>query len=471
MSVARYLLCEVKGLEPEGKYLLVRLLLSYSAVGRFVSTAAELSESFGVWVSSVAKTLNLLEAQGLLSVASAPNGRGRPKRKFTFTKRLTVLLEKVKLPVEYEPAFGIEPFLTVDKKDQTENQVERPDWCDGVLVPKGKRGSLSIANRLLIAVLLTKADRFGVVTSLGLADLRKATGLSKERLIYRLARLVSIGVIRGCVPGATGQRFFWLAKSIYFLNFADPELSILGLRPVVVIKQFEREAFTGWSSLLGSVYESARQPGFRVGVGDPELESLRRLTLYRDFFEVSDWRRLSSTLEVRLLAFASALLSKHWELIPSELAPISNPPPVPELQKAIAEQFSPHVKDTKEAKEAKDAKDALAKERLLGVHACLWEAVFRKATEIKFLILSLGERQLEQLEYMALPGSLENAFLTLLVLPKADSPLSGCYFWAGACSWPKRYLSESEIFVSSRLNYGLLSEPKRRAGRHSGLAE
>lgn len=462
MDVVRYLLCEIKGLEPEGKYLLVRLLLSYQADGGFVRTAKELSEAFGVRLPCVSKALKMLEAQGLLSSAAAPDGPGRPKRRFTFTKQLAALLAEVTLPEESEPAISVEPFLVLDANASTENQIWRPDWDDGVLVDNVRLGRLSIANRLLIAVMLTKADRFGVVSSLGLAELRKATGLSKERLIYRLARLVATGVIRGCVPGGTGRRILGLAKSTYLLNLADPELSVLGLQPIVFVQQFEPDAYTGWSSLRGDIYDSANQPRLKIGIGDPELESLGRLTRVQGFFEANDRRRLSPALKFRLLSYASVLLSKHWGMIPASPAQIPNllPVPVPELQKAISEDFSPPKKATT------GANGFPAEEHLVGLHDCLWEAVYRKATEIKYLLLSRKSHRHGHMEYMVLPDALENAFLTLLVLPKAETALSGCYVWMREGGGPKRYSSESEISVSDRLDYGLLSRPKRRVGGH-----
>lgn len=462
MTVVRYLLCEVKGLEPEGKYLLVRLLLSHQSEGGFVSTATELSERFGVRLSSVTKALKLLEAQALFSVAAAPEGRGRPKRRFTFTKQLTALLEKVTLPEGSEPAISIEPFLSLDTNASPESQVWRPGWGDDVLVDRVKSRRLSIANRLLIAVLLTKADRFGVVSSLGLAELRKATGLSKERLIYRLARLVAIGVIRCCVPGGAGRRILGLAKSAYLLNLADPELSVLGVRPIVFVQKFEPNKYTGWSSLLGDIFGNANQPRLRAGRGDPELESLGRLTRVQDFFTASDRRRLSAALEFRLLSYASGLLSSHWELVPSSLTerPDPLPAPVPELQKALSEDFRPPKKATVEAN------GSLAEEHLARLHECLWEAVYRKATEIKCLLLSRGVQRHGQMEYMVLPDALKNAFLTVLALPKAETALSGCYVWPRAGGEPKCYLAEHEISASDRLDYGLLSRPKPRVVGH-----
>lgn len=464
MSVVRYLLCEVKGLEPEGKYLLVRLLLSHQAEGGFVSTATELAERFGVRLSSVSKALKLLEVQALFTVAAAPEGKGRPKRRFTFTKQLTALLAKVTLPDGAEPAIGVEPFLLLDAGASTENQILRPDWRNGVLVDKRKSGRLSITNRLLIAVMLIRADRFGVVNSLGLAELRRATGLSKERLIYRLARLVATGVIRNCVPGGTGRRILGLAKSTYLLNLADPELSVLGLCPLVFVQQFEPDKYTGWSSLLGDIYGNANQPRLKPGTGNPDLDSLGRLTRVQDFFDAAERRRLSPALEFRLLSYASTFLSKHWELIPSSLAdiPSSLPDPVPELKKAISVDFC------LSKRAAAEANGSRGEAGLARLHGCLWEAVYRKAAEIKCLLLSRRSHRHGQMDYLVLPDALKNAFLTILALPKADTAFSGCYVWMCADVQPERFLAEQDIPVSERLSYGLLGRPKDRVGGCGG---
>lgn len=453
MGVVRCLLLEVAGLEPVGKYLLVRLWDLYQAEGSFVSTVKALSKSFGVKSTCVTKALTHLHAQGLLTIEPVPSGRGYPQRRFTFTKRLASLLSKVMVPKGHKPVLCVESFLR-SERGASEDDVVRPDWVDGVLFEKVKRGKLSVTNRLLVAVMLAKADRFGVVSSLGLSEMRRATGLSNDRLTYRLSRLLAIGVIRFCVHGATGRHLLGVTRSVYGLNLADPELSSLGLKPTVYVKSLDRKKFAGWPSLLGDVYSAANQPSFRLAVRDPELESLKRLTLVQAYFDPADRNRLSPALELRLLLYASALLSSHWDLIPDSSG---------RFQIQDVESMHPlHAKFQAEFGPPKRVASELLSEDRLGVlHTCLWEAVCRKASEVKSELSSFGLSRGGKHDYLVMPHGLEWGFLTVLELPKGEAGNAGCYLWQDG-NRPKRYPSELHIPISDRLDYGLLSRPKRR---------
>lgn len=86
MDIVRFLRCEVTGLHPEGKFVLVRLLMKYQADGGFSRTVQDLADDIGIRAPSIAKALAALEAHKLLSVSSVSNGRGRPVRRFLFTE-------------------------------------------------------------------------------------------------------------------------------------------------------------------------------------------------------------------------------------------------------------------------------------------------------------------------------------------------------------------------------------------------
>lgn len=480
MTIAQYLMLEVVGLEADGKYLLVRLLFRYQAEGEFMRTVEELSDDYGVGASGVTDGLRVLEAQGLLSVTAVSAGRGCPKRRFTFTKRLKYLLEKVHLPEGYKPTFSIESFLTLDKKMPEGNEVNRPEWVDGALFVrplkyatmaaakgggqrslKRRTGRLGAANRLLVSVLLMHADKFGVVRSLGLTKLMRATGLSKVRLGHRLAMLVAIGVIRTRVPGVTSQYLFGRVESVYFLNLADPELSVLGFRPVVVAKRFIPDDSGNWFSLTGDIYRSANQPRLKPGLADRELDSLGRLTRVQGFFDIDDGRRVSPMLTCRLLSYASILLSAYWDSLPCSPGDVQMPLLIPDqFQKLISSHFSSPQKALVRA----DGRST--SEQLLALHECLFEAAYRKAVEIKWLLPCLAHPPLRDMEYVVLSVSLREGlgYLTLLALPKTGVAHEGCFVWGGNEAEPTRYPSENEVSLSDRLDYGLLSHPKRRVG-------
>lgn len=461
MSLYRYLMCEIGGLGPEGKYLLVRILLCYLAGGGVVSTAKELSEKFGVSLEAVSKALKALEAQGFFTVTSAPDGKGRPKRRFAFSKLLTSALEKVTPPEGYEPVFDLEPFLAMDTNPAEGEQIRRPDWDDGVLFGNRKVGSLSATNRLLISVLLAHADKFGIVTSLGTAALRKATGLSGERLTYRLTRLVATGVIREYVPGASSRPLLGRADSIYVLNLADPELLVLGLEPVVFVKRFPPDAYIGWSSLLGDICSSAHHLPPKINEDDPDPENLKRLAQVKEFFD-SNVRvrvRVSPILEFRLLSYASTLISKYWDLIPSSPVEVVPLAAMKQLQDGLRERVtSDNCPPRKKLKQMKDVVPESAQTDVL--HEFIVEVACRMAAEIKQMFPTLDR----EMDYAVLPGGRQAVFLTLLALPKTEAAQTGCYIWKAGANEPKCYSSERDLQVPDRLDYGLLGRPKRRVG-------
>lgn len=458
MSLYRYLMCEISGLGPDGKYLLVRILLCYLADGGVVSTAKELSEKFGVSLEAVSKALKALEAQGFFTVTSAPDGKGRPKRRFAFSKLLTSALEKVTPPEGYESVFDLEPFLAMDTKPLEGEQLRRPDWDDGVLFGNLKAGSLSATNRLLISVLLAHADKFGIVTSLGTAALRKATGLSGERLTYRLTRLVATGVIREYVPGVSSRPLLGRADSIYVLNLADPELSVLGFEPVVFVKRFPSDAYTGWSSLLGNICNSAHHLPSKIKANDPDLDSFKRLAPVKKFFDTNDRLRVSPILEFRLLSYASTLISKFWDLLPSSPVEVVPLAAMKQLQDGLRERVASDICPPRKKQNPEDVDQESGQSDVL--HEFIFEVASRRAAEIKQLLPTLSR----DMDYAVLPGGLRAAFLTLLALPKTEAAQAGCYIWQAGANEPECYSSERGLLVPDRLDYGLLGRPKRRVG-------
>ena len=89
-----------------------------------------------------------------------------------------------------------------------------------------KRGSavtpdqplLNPKTKFLLIVLLLKADNYGVVRGVGLAELGKLTGMKKSRVQGQLDVLLAQGYIHSLFPGITSTHLFGKVETVYFLN-------------------------------------------------------------------------------------------------------------------------------------------------------------------------------------------------------------------------------------------------------------
>jgi len=224
------LFCEVKGLDPEAKYFLARFVQCFGAADPEGLGVKALAERFGLSDRQVTKSLGALVECGVMTFPDTVEGRGRPKRYYRlqedFQKKLNKAAELP--PTHHEVAVG---NLLRHENRKAAQASEKTEKQKADLTPladlRGKRqpGRLTVVNRLLLGVLLCRADRFGVVSDLGSSELCKVVGLDQVSLKHRVRRLIDQGLIRAYVPGATSSVLFAKMKSVYFLNLNHPELS------------------------------------------------------------------------------------------------------------------------------------------------------------------------------------------------------------------------------------------------------
>ncbi|MGC3519583.1 hypothetical protein ACPTJI_32985, partial [Pseudomonas aeruginosa] len=88
-------------------------------------------------------------------------------------------------------------------------------------------GQLSLANRLLLMILVSHADPFGVVRGLSSRELCLMAGIDVDCLKQRLRRLTALGFIRRHIPGIASSVFAKKLTSIYLLNLNHLQLSPL----------------------------------------------------------------------------------------------------------------------------------------------------------------------------------------------------------------------------------------------------
>ncbi|WP_437884440.1 hypothetical protein [Pseudomonas sp. LRF_L74] len=173
--------------------------------------------------------------------------------------------------------------------------------------PPGGRGRLSIRNRLLLAVLLSRSDRFGEV-QISLSELALCAGMPAERVKNRLARLMAVGLIRRCVPGLSSLIFkAGRISSTYFLN-----LEIFGAGGAVAVHvDFYREEkrHTHMDLLCGSVSHFSKTGRFRNSKAPKSVLIFLR----------GERPEVFPLLQHLLNGYASQLLSRHWDALGSEV--------------------------------------------------------------------------------------------------------------------------------------------------------
>lgn len=232
---------EANGISPEAKYLLIRLA-ELGLVPRGISAGVkELAARFGISDTQAGTALNSLVAAGVLVRRDVVSGQGRPKRHYeldvSYAEQVArhdvteVVHEKViRHLLQHELKVADQRSAIATQQD--EQRATAP--LAQVRASRGQ-GRVSVVNRVLLAALLIRADRFGVVRDLGSAELARITGLSQVRLKNRVRTLLDSGLIRAYVPGATGSVIFKKTKSIYYLNLHHSELSCGQSLPMLLV--------------------------------------------------------------------------------------------------------------------------------------------------------------------------------------------------------------------------------------------
>jgi len=300
---------EAKGISPEAKYLLIRLA-ELGLVARGISAGVkELAARFGISDAQAGAALNSLVAAGVLVRRDVVSGQGRPKRHYELGASYAAQVAQHDVTeVVHEKVIRhlLQHELKVaDQRSAIATQQDEQRATAPLAQVRASRGQgrVSVVNRVLLAALLIRADRFGVVRDLGSAELARITGLSQVRLKNRVGTLLDDGLIRAYTPGATGTVIFKKIKSVYYLNLHHPELSCGQSLPMLLVSVTRVPTPEDTSDqvdyILKSVPESESEIQRRVGV--------------RKFFKDKHERGLAYFLRSRLDFYAGDLLSRHWD--------------------------------------------------------------------------------------------------------------------------------------------------------------
>jgi len=377
----------------------------------------------------------LSAADAYLVVKTVSVGRGRPSRSYEISPLIRAHLNGCsKLTCPPMCMQVVEDLLSIP----TERKSLPGGGGEGVARKvigyqhppvRKKSDQLTLANRWLLAVLVSHASELGVVQGLGLSTLRQLTGMGEARLKTQLLRLVELGLIRSHVPGISSLLFAGTKVSTtYFLNLNHP---FLGVRS------------TGSAVLVFHEYGGDRREAVCV-TARPVVE--------RYFRQLSE--EAFNIFYLRLDGYASFLLSSNWAGSGRSVCP--------ELRQALQDLiFSDFQRPEGRSAAGLDIDEA---DWVAVVDHFCWLALER-GRWIKDLLLRMPSGDLGETHIQIIPTPTQDdgTQVTTLLLEHTPVPPVNClvirYTSPAVC---ELYGEESELSAEERYRFGLQARPKGR---------
>ncbi|WP_122425023.1 hypothetical protein [Pseudomonas viridiflava] len=443
----------LKHVEPEVKFVLVAFVQRYGLAEGGPCSGEVRASQLGLPLRVVASALAQLVDSGWLVKlpVSTPGSSGRPNHTYKVQAALAVALEKAMVPTVIHE--GLIKRLIAGPVIRAVGPDEGGDGAEvvqslksvnefGKPVPPGRRGNLSLANRLLLATLLSYADAFGVVSQLGSVKLVQLTGLAPASLRQRIRRLMDLGFIRSCVPGVSSSIFARKAMSTYFLNLGHRQLT--QTTDVQVLSHWTHESSDRWfqhhgDRLRNDVSAAKKSLGNAITTPRPVVRFL--------------WRQrpqVFAVLQLLLSRYASYLLSHHWSALGAHAGHVDD-----ELRKRISRDLrKPAPSSPLDAELGESGWEVIIEHfRELAVElAKEYRSRFQETSEVFF----------DWLELCVIPVPAERGYeaITLLALEATEQ---GClvlgYEAVGSVTAFKR---EVDIPLEQRYALGLLTAPRLR---------
>lgn len=451
------LFCEVKGLGPEGKYFLVRFIQRFGIAEPVDLGVKALAKQFGLSDRQVSEALTTLVALDVMTFSSTPEGKGRPKRCYQLQEGFHKKLENITALIAAQHEVAVGSLLKHESKRvcQASEKPEERNEEVGLLTDlrsKKQPGRLTVVNRLLLSVLLCRADRFGVVNDLGFATLCKLTGLNKEQLRHRVGRLIDQGLIRTYVPGATSPVQARKMKSIYYLNLDHSELvgeesatSILVCMNGALFPDHLRHAYSVRTDVLRLKESPTLFQGSEYG----------QLVRYLEGLQVPAFR----LLQVMVERYAACLLSRYWsDLLSGPLDQRIDDQGVREL---IRLDFRPPTLPPENNGGGVKCSD---EEQLNAVFDYLYHWAYELALWIKERFYQATHVPFDCMDFAIISQPMKRGYrrVVMLALPCPSEGWSGCLIVEPDTAppvAPRHAPVESDISLEDRYNYGLLTRP------------
>lgn len=452
-------------LGPESRYCLACFVLSFGYRESEGLSTKEMAQSFSVSEPVMSASLKALVAVGALICRSELTGnKGRAGRFYRASKEWIKGDSGSCLSVAESPSCHLvaiaellqQPRVTTERPpvdyptevDCEDVQLERARVRGRAVRKTRQVGRLSNVNRLIMAVLLCRADRLGVVRTLGHADLSKLTGLTSERLSNRIKTLLTGGLIRAHVPGATSTVLFRPTKSFYFLNLNHPDLA--GPRQLVT-------SIVSCYPWAGEEIEGEAAVRFREEIHSND----RFLAFFHDKHQLA----VSRIFQVRVDEYASCFLSTSWTSL-SSFPHAHNTV----LMDRIREDFEPPRTTTGSEGDVFPNEGEL--QQLVN---SLYLAALRKARRVQAAMQLVVRLDFHLMDHQILPSPVVSngghsifPFVSVLSASRAVSKESGCHVVDLRMPFPAVFSTEQEIILEDRFCYGLSTSP---GGRLTVVAE
>lgn len=341
----RVLAMRSDGIESDIKFFLTAFILRFGISGSVSRKVKELAVDLNVSDSLVSKASNSLIIKGWLSDSFVPSGRGRPKKCLRMSDMLKARLQGLEEPRVTHQALvrhligssAIHARLPVSLDSCSDKHLRDEK---GALE---RKGSLNVSNKLLLAVLASRADMLGIVRDLGRAELAQLTGLDTLNLKRRIQTLRKLGFIRAYVEGIASSTFSTKINTVYFLNLNHPELAYVGAGHHAFVHQAyiltERNERNHMEVLREEAkYTPKETYGYSSGI----------LSIVANFVSKRQHDPLVNMLQLMLSTYASYILSYHW----SDVVEHGKILEISSLRKRIAREFRSHPHSVAEGDQA-----------------------------------------------------------------------------------------------------------------------
>ena len=450
--LCQIVVCEVEGLEPQGKYLLARLGQCLGRTGSITPSVRDLAKRFDLPVSHASSALAALVANGVLACETVPCGKGRPRKRYSLDSGFLTRLKSVALHTPGPHQLVIARVLEHEKRARVGRVRERADARQEMAGVRSRRscGGLTVVNRLLLAVLLVHADRFGVVRDLGSAALCRATGLSRKQLVHRLRRLVDQGLIRTFVAGATNSLFARKETSTYFMNLGHPELmdsgsQVLTLACIPNALTEDNEFQHGERLFIDASRRRQGAPDLRVEFGSSYVKLLH--------FIGCQPRHIFELIQLKIEAYASQLLSTRWTKLTDRFR----------LDEAgLCERIQNDFNFENSVSSATAASTAQERaQQSMTPTDQLYRMALDLALDIKRWLSAVlsGDFPLADMDYVIVPQTWAVGYtqFVLVARPRNTFPLRGCVIVESGLY---RLAKEPEMPLPDQYRYGMRRQPR-----------
>ena len=282
------------GLTPAARYVLARFVQLHGVWDWTPLGVSEFAKTIGISDSQLGRGLNALVDGGVLWRRSVAEGVGRPSSEYCLAPGVVDQFENCEVDDRW--AKCINRLLRHENYAGRKSVGHKKEAAGAVPVLKAESTRLSFSNRLLFAVLLCHADRFGVVETTGRSALGQQVGLSKTDLRYRTQVLLDNGVLRSYVPGAPRTGLFEKMPSRYVLNLNHPDLAA-EVTPLLV-------------TIVDPHLDDAVDAVLHSPQGDQDQRDLGKSI--RRLFSSPHMQMQGAMLRSKLDSYAQVLLTTHW---------------------------------------------------------------------------------------------------------------------------------------------------------------